>query len=271
MSLKTYTPPFPLSESIAMMWHWEHYAPSHPQERILPIGLEEITFNLSDDVFCVHKASGYQYHRAMFVGCHSEHFVIDTSQPTTLFSVLFKPGGAKHFFDVSLKEHHNQIIDLKDVGGYSVESLYVQLMTATYAHERFQIMEQYLLQQRHDKVERHSAIAHAMDVFAVAPPNYKIAQVGKDIALSPPHFIQLFRDDIGITPKLFSRLQRFHRALDMIASQAVDSWADITYQCGFYDQSHMINEFQKFAGISPSAYTPQSPEHNKNLPYDDMS
>ena len=28
-------------------------------------------------------------------------------------------------------------------------------------------------------------------------------------------------------------------------------WAELAEQCGFYDQSHLINEFRRFTGFSP--------------------
>jgi AraC-like DNA-binding protein len=28
-------------------------------------------------------------------------------------------------------------------------------------------------------------------------------------------------------------------------------WADLALGCGYYDQSHFINEFRSFSGLSP--------------------
>jgi AraC-like DNA-binding protein len=76
------------------------------------------------------------------------------------------------------------------------------------------------------------------------------------VGLSERRFIQIFRDQVGLTPKRFQRLRRFYSALDLIASvQSVD-WPDIALACGYYDQAHFIHEFREFSGLSPTEYLP---------------
>jgi len=272
MSLEIYVPDFPLSSIIQVFWHWDNYAPSHAKERILPAGLMELTFNLSDQPFCISSPDNSSESRrahSIVVGIQSNYFVIDTSQPTTILSVLFKSGRASGILGASALDLHNQIIPLSDLWGSQAESLYSRLLNTSNVKERFTILEKALLARLDYQRELHYATSMALDIVASRTRLQAIAQLEKEVALSPTRFIQVFREDIGLTPKVFSRLHRFQDTLNVISRQPSLSWADIALKCGYYDQSHLINEFQKFSGITPSAYAPQSVVHNKNLPYFD--
>jgi AraC-like DNA-binding protein len=47
---------------------------------------------------------------------------------------------------------------------------------------------------------------------------------------------------------------RFRRALAIIAANREISWTDLAIEAGYYDQAHLINEFQEFCGSTPEEY-----------------
>jgi AraC-like DNA-binding protein len=60
---------------------------------------------------------------------------------------------------------------------------------------------------------------------------------------------------VGLTPKLTSRIFRFQRALAAANGvQTTPDWSDLAVDCGYYDQAHLIHEFQQLAGLTPSDY-----------------
>ena len=65
-----------------------------------------------------------------------------------------------------------------------------------------------------------------------------------------------FTEKVGVPPKLFARFKRFHNALSLINSQIPQSWSNIVYNCGYFDQAHFIKEFKTFTNNSPSEYFP---------------
>jgi AraC-like DNA-binding protein len=79
--------------------------------------------------------------------------------------------------------------------------------------------------------------------------------------MSKRRFIQMFDERVGLTPKLFCRVRRFHRALRLIARGGPIKWADLAVDCGYFDQAHFIHDFTDFCGLSPSAYLGLRTEH----------
>ena len=65
--------------------------------------------------------------------------------------------------------------------------------------------------------------------------------------------IEIFTEQIGMTPKIFCRVCRFQRAINEIQRRALP-WTEIATGCGYYDQAHFINEFRTLSGLTPSDY-----------------
>ena len=88
----------------------------------------------------------------------------------------------------------------------------------------------------------------------------------EQVGFSQRRFIQLFSDEVGLTPKLFCRVNRFQRVVRRLATMNEVDWAQVALDCGYYDQAHFIHDFQAFAGITPSAYLQDRTEHLNHVP-----
>ncbi len=66
-------------------------------------------------------------------------------------------------------------------------------------------------------------------------------------------FTTLFREQVGVTPKRFARLQRFRRALGMVRSGGAPL-VDVALACGYSDQAHFNREFRELSGFAPGEY-----------------
>jgi AraC-like DNA-binding protein len=77
--------------------------------------------------------------------------------------------------------------------------------------------------------------------------------VAVDLGVSERHLRRVFREIVGVSPKAFAKLQRFHRALRAAREDGHASWASIAAAAGYYDQAHLIAEFRAIAGVTPRA------------------
>ena len=77
--------------------------------------------------------------------------------------------------------------------------------------------------------------------------------VAVDLGVSERHLRRVFRETVGVSPKAFAKLTRFHRALRAARESAHASWASIAAAAGYYDQAHLIAEFRAIAGVTPRA------------------
>lgn len=62
----------------------------------------------------------------------------------------------------------------------------------------------------------------------------------------------------GYTSKEITRHQRFLKAIEYVQQSLDDSgcvdWLDVVFECGYYDQSHLIHDFKRYLGLSPTKY-----------------
>ncbi len=77
--------------------------------------------------------------------------------------------------------------------------------------------------------------------------------VAVDLGVSERHLRRVFHETVGVSPKAFARLTRFHRALRAAREDGHASWASIAAAAGYYDQAHLIAEFRAIAGVTPRA------------------
>lgn len=273
--LQIHTPDPPLSGFIEMMWHWDGYHPPHPRERILPTGLMELTVNLCDEPLTIYHADNptqpQHLHGLFVVGAHSEHFIVDTDRPASLLSAWFKPDAGQRLLGLPSAELRNQHVMLTDIWGSRAMDLYHRLLYAHTVAERFAILEAALLAELMRSRDGHQAVGYALNKFVRIPQPQSIAAVAEAIALSQTRFIQVFRQEVGMTPKQFCRVKRFQGAIQELTRTSTPDYGDIALACGYYDQAHFINEFKAFSGLTPSQYTPQNVEHPYNLPVLDDS
>jgi AraC-like DNA-binding protein len=77
--------------------------------------------------------------------------------------------------------------------------------------------------------------------------------VAVDLGVSERHLRRVFRETVGVSPKAFAKLTRFHRALRVAREDGEASWASVAAAAGYYDQAHLIAEFRAIAGVTPRA------------------
>jgi len=167
---------------------------------------------------------------------------------------VFRPGGVHAFLNMPADAFHDKNVSLDLIWGAMVQTLRDQLRSANEPVEKIRILEAALLSRFNQRVQLNSAVRYALLEFARRPRVPMVRELAHEAGLSRRRFAQLFREQIGLTPKLYCRLQRFQNALKQIASDASVDWARLALAAGYCDQAHLAHEFRDFAGLSPSAY-----------------
>lgn len=271
MSSVLYTPRPPLGHFVLCIWYWEsNSVPQHTHERLMPTGESTIIFTLRDDAIRIYRSddlSHYDtYGNAVLSGARSNYIVIDTLEQERVVGIQFRPGGGFPFFHMPADEAENCDIALEDLWRARAAELRERLLAAPSVHEMFCVLEQDLLAQLARPLERHPAVEYALYRIGRAPHVATVASITDKIGLSQRRFIQLFHQQVGLTPKTFCRVRRFQRVLHQVHGMSEVEWAQIALDSGYYDQAHFIHDFQAFSGVTPSVYLASATPHLNHVP-----
>ena len=256
MIFKTYTPQLPLSEFIDSLWFWQDDNAPESTARRLPTGSMEFVINLGERPFRIYDGNNLikfeRFDDLLICGVQCEATLTNSSNRA--IGVHFKPGGALPFVRLSLAELCDKHVSLETIWGASARRLHCQLMEAKRIDRMFMILESHLMANAVRPLSHHPAVALALEVFTNMPQARKVSELAQLTGYSQRRFIQLFNEEVGLTPKIFARIQRFQAALELVRRTSPVNWCEIALASGYYDQAHLIHDFQTFSGLTPTAY-----------------
>jgi AraC-like DNA-binding protein len=186
------------------------------------------------------------------VGARSEFLTLPTSVPLTAVGVQFKPGGAFPFVHIPGGELHNRHVPLDDLWGATAIDLAERLYDTSVTERRFRILESAMVNAARGRFGGHRAVRYA--VCRLENGGTHVSEVARQIGMSHRHFSDLFRNEVGLSPKVFCRVRRFNEVLKRLDHATRPDWVQIALSCGYFDQSHFNHDFHAFSGINPSAY-----------------
>lgn len=201
-----------------------------------------------------HRFSG-----AIFSGPYSGFFLTDTAEEASVMGVHFKPGGAFPFFGLSAGELADHHVNLKAICGSAVAEVHERLSLKTSPMRRFGLLQQFLISRFHDSpgrctLRRHDAVAAALDALAGSGYQTRTLTLARQVQLSERRFIDVFRSEVGLKPKTFSRIQRFQKLIAHLRQPCEADWAQLAAENGYFDQSHLIRDFVAFSGFTPGDF-----------------
>jgi AraC-like DNA-binding protein len=146
-------------------------------------------------------------------------------------------------------------VDCRDIfPKYTIEEIEDNLSDMATAKERIRYIEETLLSLLNTANNDLLIQKACMDLTA-SNGNYRVRLLAKDLGLSERTFERRFISHIGVSPKRYSRVVRLRYSI--FQRKTTPSWAEVAYAAGYYDQSHMIRDFQVFYGFSPESLYPQ--------------
>lgn len=251
------------------MWFQDGYQPSGQVEHVLPDGSSRIIINLDETPFR-HFSSDfnteYTFDDLILTGVHSEPVFLDSSTRISTIVIVLKEGAIPSLFKIPAIEFQNQVVPLEDLPLASLPELKEKLHTSSKPDEKLQVLEAYLYYQLGSfSLSSNPAVCYAVEQICNCKGTVNISEILDKTGYTRRWFIKLFRETVGITPKLFARIIRFQHSLDLLQPEVIPNFADIALQSGYYDQSHFNHDFREFSGISPMEYHSKQGKEKNHL------
>ena len=240
----------PLNNFVECFWTLESDAPSTQPERILPDGCVELILNFGAQ-FSQHDDGRLKLQpRSFLVGQMTGPILISPTGPVQLLGIRFHPGGTLPYLRVPLHEITDEVVGL---GGLSnklerellqVTSIESSLEKKTAAVENFLIAQLLKGDQDFRLMRLAARIVKTGGLVSVD-------RLASDAGVSSRQLERRFLREVGLGPKLLGRIIRFQQVFRAV-EQSNSAWAGIAIECGYYDQAHLIRDFNQFARQTPA-------------------
>jgi AraC-like DNA-binding protein len=265
MKIQVRHPSPALRPYIKAFWAMEGSVPEGVQydQVIVPHGLPELTFFFGDKP----EAKGKSFEitdSGMLTGQKASFHHLRVYGRQSLFSVILQPWTPRMLFDFPQAEIFNQSLPL----GVLLELKKYHLKEKLFDRKRFiekqNTLEFFVMKKLKEKnldlkVKR---MAHIVDFLSRSGGRVGLDRLVKEACLSRRQFERQFLEVIGLSPKQFQKVIRFQAAIFQKQRNPGIGLTSLAYDCGYYDQSHMIRDFQLLSGMSPGVFFAGCPPYS---------
>ena len=239
-----------LAASVEFLWCVEGGNP-HEVARILPRGNAHLMFNLGAPQRLLEPTGAVVFRHAWFSGQQQRFLDVEGTGENAIVGVRFRAPGAWRILGIAQHELAGRVIDLDALLGDAIHALRQRLLDCDDPGGRLALLENWLLARMRDRGNSHYAVRWALRRLEETHGGIDVAGLARELGFSRRHLAQLFQREAGLSPKALARVLRFSHTLDCVRGAATPRWDRVALDCGYYDQSHMIRDFQAFSGHAP--------------------
>ena len=222
------------------------------RERLLPNGLVELAVCLGDAHRLV-QGSGVETLRLSLTGLQSSALVIEHPAVHRVLGLRLHLAGAYALLSRPMSEVSGHVVDLHDLFGAAAIELAERCHATTSIQSCFQRAAAWI----RGRIERARTfdprVAWSVARIEHSGGQVAIAELRETTGLSKTRLADMFREQVGVVPKVYARIVRFRRALALLDQEPV-SLAGAALEAGYYDQSHMTTEFRELGGLTPREF-----------------
>jgi AraC-like DNA-binding protein len=187
-------------------------------------------------------------------GLHDTFALTETGGSQAGVQVDLTPIGAFLLLGLPMYELSQRVVTIEELFGRGGMLLREALAEAPGWAERFALVDEFLLTLLDRARSPVPSVTRALGRLRESGGTVPVGVLAAEIGCSRRHLISRFREHVGVTPKLLARILRFERVVSLVDARTEMGWAEIAQVCGYYDQAHMIRDFNQFAGGPPSEF-----------------
>jgi AraC-like DNA-binding protein len=249
MRYAEYTPTPRLAPLVERFWLLEGSS-TGSADAIIPDGRVELVFHYGGP-FWRHDgtSAAVKQPASLLVGQMVEPVVLAPEGPAGVAAIRLRPAASRTLLGFSLQEVSGRFVDLELIFP-SVSRLRERLAEASCDGERIRALEDWLIARACPAPRRHVEVV--VGTIVESGGRVSIDALVARAGTSLRQLERQFREDVGLSPKTFSRIVRLQSALRRVRQGR--ALTDVALACGFYDQAHMTRDFRELASMSPGAW-----------------
>lgn len=256
---ETYHPCDELQDIVEVYWRSKCNLEQPLVQEMYTPTLQALTFNLSGRYEnIVLEAGSMRMDKPCYLIGQPLSKRVSLSNPygIDILGVKFTSLGLYLLTGIDMKHISDKIIDANDIWNYEITLLYEEILSKRRIHEQIAAIEYFLKRKKNQQSANERIVLFNHTLQQMENKNiFSVTQLRESNFISKKTFERYFLNFIGVTPKQYANICRFNNVrtyLDTLSNEV--DWHDIVVNFGYYDQSHFIREFKRYAGKTPSEY-----------------
>ncbi|RYG11552.1 MAG: AraC family transcriptional regulator [Burkholderiales bacterium] len=243
-TMREFTVPGELTRQVVAVMAYEEQLPAAAQvtERVLPDGAARLIVDTSGGMPSVR-----------LVGATSKAQVLTHRGRVQGLSLTLRAGASLTLFGIPAHELAGRAFVWDEVAPQHLRTLPERMHALGSTQARVRLLLGLFGKEATTRtlVDPERTIG-AMQILSGTRSRQPVRDAAALLGVGERRLEQLFRDHVGLSPKTWHRLARFHECLRLLRRQPSVGWVDLAMEAGFHDQAHLIKDFRGLAGLSPS-------------------
>ncbi len=244
----------PLHRWVESIWYAKGTVP-YKREKIAPTGSTVFLFILGDPIIETADNGEGETIRSDFgilVGPHDRPVINEPTGETHAVGVVLTPVGVRPTLGMVPSNLRGRVLHLNEAWPEAA-GIRQLLLGEGDPSAMVSTLERQLTSTVGAAESGVSRIESALQLIE-ADPVLPIADVAASVDVSHSHLVREFTYFVGITPRAMARLLRLRRLLEGLDVRDATDWADLSVSLGWYDQAHLIRDFKRHTGVTPTEY-----------------
>ncbi len=247
---RSFEPAQALSPFVECYWSWRLHPDDSALDDILPDAAPEFIVHFASIPFVRNESGEWRQQHREFLYCAAYRALrLSVREPMSLFAIRFRPWGVSRFSQQSM----TKMLDQPVLPSESLNGLGDDLVTGFRAARsdscRVEVANRTLEQALRSPSRNETRLQMLLD--AANGGRCSSAEMAHRLSMSNRSFSRLWSEIVGIQPRKFIQLMRFHNALSMI--DAGNKLAKVAAECGYSDQAHMARQIKAISGVPSSS------------------
>ncbi len=235
MLYKTLPPPAHLEPFVDCVWILAGAkGDGDPEPQIVvPDGKTELIVHFGD-AFLKLEGRSYQCQaRVLMSGQLTRRIVLKPTGEIGVVSIRFKAAGAARFFNVAYDEIVDRVVDFACIEPAFSAAIHDRIARAGSDDDRLAAMIAMLDERLTQESKEDVFVRQACQYIVRSEGQYSVHDLVKLIGFSERQLQRKFKRQVGITPKILSRIMRFQKFLAMTKEANKLTLADAAAACGY--------------------------------------
>jgi AraC-like DNA-binding protein len=255
MKYRQVRPEGAVARYVEFYWMLQDRSPATYIQRIVPDGRAGIILNFATPFESCTDGVWKSQPECFFVGQITGPLLLRPAGPASMLGIQFCPHGATELLRLPMCELTDSAVALEDLSRrlfLKLERVRLQYSLTQAVAALDPILRALAEQPRVDD----NPVAYAVRELDRTGGLASIRDVADRVGWSTRQLQRRFKDTVGISPKLFGRMQRFQGVFRAMEDPESD-WVNAAVRCGYYDQAHLIRDCREFSGKTPTALLDQ--------------